>query len=263
MRRFVVALALLGACGSSEPTATTKPVVEPATVEPPRTGPAFDASRIVIVGASVSAGFGGLSFGDAFKTAVKPTSTVESVASSFLFRNPVGDSTKQLDRAVELHATAVIAIDYLFWDIYGSTDTSWRDAALASALANLERARTAGALIVVGDIPHVVTAAEWMLAKSQIPDEQTLAKYNAQIAEWATRDHVLFVPFASWAAPLATNETIELSPGEKVEAKMLVSSDGLHTNPLGTWYLLDKLDHFIEEKLPGTPRDTLVFIRPR
>ncbi|HEY4177347.1 MAG TPA: SGNH/GDSL hydrolase family protein [Kofleriaceae bacterium] len=265
MRRTAIALVLLGACGSSESTKpTTKPpATEVVVAEPPRTGPAFDATRIEIVGASVSAGFGGLSFGDAFKEAVKPASTVDSVASSLLFRDPVGSSTKQIDRAIEHHATAVIAIDYLFWDLYGSTDPAWRDQALVSGLANLERARAAGALIVVGDVPHVVTAAEWMLPRSQVPDAAVLATYNAQIAEWAARDHVLFVPFASWAAPLAANETIEIAPGERVEAKTLMASDGLHSNPLGTWYLLDKLDHFIEEKLPGTPRDALVFVRPR
>ncbi|CAN5708833.1 hypothetical protein BH11MYX2_BH11MYX2_00220 [soil metagenome] len=215
------------------------------------------------MGASVSAGFGGTPFGDAFTAAAKSPAAVESVANTFLFRDPIGESTKQVDRALELRATTVIAIDYLFWDIYGSTDRGWRDEALARGLANLERVRASGAWVVVGDVPWIVTAAEFMIPRSQVPDEETLARYNEQIAAWAKQDRVLFVPFAAWAAPLATNGVVEIAPGERVEAKALVASDGLHTNALGTWFLLDKLDHFIESKLPGTPVDALIFARPK
>jgi hypothetical protein len=253
-------LLLLGsACRSSEPSSAKAPLTAPDPKS--TTGPALDTTRIVIVGASVSAGFGGAPFGDVFKVATK--GQVESVANVFLFRDPIGESAKQLERAIELRATTVIAIDFLFWDLYGATDPAWRDAALDRALAGLERVHATGAWIVLGDVPHVVTAAEWMLPRAQIPDEKTLAAYNAKIAAWANRERVLFVPFAAWAAPLANNELVEIARGEKVEARSLLAADGLHANALGVWFLLDKLDHFIEQKLPGTHPDALVFVRPK
>ena len=157
----------------------------------------------------------------------------------------------------------VFAIDFLFWDVYGSTDAGWRTDAVTAALAELERARSTGAWIVVGDIPHIVTAAEWMLPRSQIPDAASLARFNAEIAAWAEgRERVLHVPFASWTAPLASNGEVELASGEKVPSRSLLAIDGLHGNALGVWYLLDKLDRYIETTLPGTPRDALVFARP-
>lgn len=237
------------ACGGTEPKAVA-PV-----------GPALDTSRIAIIGASVSAGFGGAPFGDAFAAAAKQ-SQVESAANVFLFRDPIGESRLQVEKALAFKATTVIAIDFLFWDLYGSTDPAWRERALASGLAELERLRASGAWIVLGDVPHVVTAAEWMLPRSQVPDATSLAAYNAQIAAWAKRDRVVLVPFAAWAAPLATNETVEIAPGETVEARALVAPDGLHANGLGVWFLLDKLDRFLETKLPGTPKDALIFVRP-
>jgi len=71
------------------------------------------------------------------------------------------------------------------------------------------------------------------------------------------------IAFASWAEPLAAGGEIEISPGERVPAQTLVSPDGLHVNSLGAWALLDRLDQWIEQRLPGTPKDALVFIRPR
>jgi hypothetical protein len=254
--RLLLCLLCLG-CG----TPASAPAPEPA---PPRApaGPALPVERIAIVGASVSGGFGGTPFGEAFAAAA-PRSRVESFANVMLFRDPIGDSRAQIDRAIELAPTALFAIDFLFWDVYGSPDPGWRERALASALAQLERVRAAGAWIVLGDVPHITTAAEWILAEEHVPDRRALAAINDRIAAWAAgRARVLRVPFASWTTPLIGNEEIELAPGEVVSARSLTTIDGLHANPLGTWYLLHKLDRFIEEQLPGTPRDALVFARP-
>lgn len=214
-----------------------------------------------MVGASVSAGFGGAPFGD-LVTAAATRSSVESYASLFLFRDPVGDTRSQIDKAIAFRATVVIALDLLFWDVYRSTDPDWRDRAIAAALGELERARVAGAWIVVGDVPHITTASEMFIAKESVPDAATLARYNEQITAWTKRERVLLVPFASWAEPLAAGGEVELSTGERIPASMLVGPDGLHANPLGAWALLDRLDHFIERALPGTPKDALVFVRP-
>jgi hypothetical protein len=240
-------------------------------VAPPGPGPgpgaavatgALPLDRIAIVGASVSVGFGGTPFGEAFAAAA-PRSKVESYANLYLFRDPVGDSRAQVERALAFAPSALFAIDFLFWDVYGSPDPGWRDQALTAALAQLERARAAGSWLVVGDVPHVTTAAEWLLSKDHVPDRDTLVEINARISVWAAeRDRVLQVPFASWAAPLTGNQEVELAPGERVPARTLMAADGLHANPLGVWYLLRKLDRFIEEQLPGTPADALVFARP-
>ena len=240
-----------------------RPLDAPA-IEVPAPSPvaALPIERIAIVGASVSAGFGGTPFGDAFTAAAKG-SAIESEADVMLFRDPIGNSRAQIDAAIAFRATVVIALDFLFWDIYSRNDPSWRDHALAAGLGELERARTAGAWILVGDVPHVTTAAEFLISKTTVPDAATLAAYNARITAWAAgKDRVLLVPFASWAEPLATDGEIEIAPGERVAARTLLALDGLHANELGVWLLLQRLDQLIEAKLPGTPKDALVFRRP-
>jgi hypothetical protein len=226
-------------------------------------GPALPLDRIEIVGASVSAGMAGTPFGAAFARAASHSS-VESQASIMLFRDPIGGTRAQLQQAIAFHATTIVAFDLLFWDCYGSTDPAWRERALTAALGELDAARATGAWIVVGDVPRITTAADWMLPHEQVPDPDALVALNAKIAAWANgRERVLLVPLVAWTEPLRSGGTVELAPGERIAARELLAQDGLHPNPLGTWYLLDRLDHFIEDKLPGTPKDALVFERPK
>lgn len=219
-------------------------------------GPALPLERIEIVGASVSAGFGGMPFGDAFEAAAT-RSAVESSANVMLFRDPIGETRAELAKAIEFRATTVVAIDLLFWHVYAGNRS------LDAALAELDKVHATGAWILVGDIPLITTAAELMLPKSAVPDAATLDAANQRIRSWAARDRVLLVPLAEWTEPLRAGGEVEIAPGEKVPAASLMALDGLHANALGTWYLLSRLDRFIEDKLPGTPKDALVFVRPK
>jgi hypothetical protein len=227
----------------------------PAAKPPVESGPALPLSRIGIVGASVSAGLGGTPFGDAFRQAAKGAS-VESWANVMLFRDPVGETRQQLGKALAFHATTVVGVDLLFWHVYnvGSID---------AGLAEVDKLYASGAWIVIGDVPLITTASELLLPKDAIPSQATLDAANAKITAWAARDRVLLVPLAEWTEPLRAEADVEISPGEKVPAASLMAIDGLHANPLGTWYLLNRLDHWIEDKLPGTPKDALVFARPK
>lgn len=250
---------LIAACGSATaPPPAPQPI---SIVRPPELPTALPLDRIAIVGASVSDGLGGTPFGEAF-VAAAPRSAIESAANVMLFRDPIGDTRRQVERAIAFRATAIVGLDLMFWQLYGSTDPAWRQQARESALAELERARKAGAWIVLGDVPHVVTASEMLIPRHAVPSAADVTAFNAAITAWGARERVLIVPFASWAEPLANDQETELAPGERVPAKTLVTPDGLHPNALGVWALLDRLDRYIETKLPGTPKDALVFKRP-
>ena len=214
-------------------------------------------ARIAIVGASVSAGFGGTPFGDAF-TAAAPHSAVQSTANVMLFKDPANDTKRQMTEAASFKPSIVVALDLLFWDVYGYDDP----AGLAAALDQLDALRAAGVWIVVGDVPLITTANEMMLPRSAIPSAAALARANKTIAAFAKKDHVVWVPLAAWTEPLRSGAKVKLPTGETVEAAELMAIDGLHANPLGTWYVLDKLDHFLEARIAGSTPDALVFKRP-
>lgn len=226
----------------------------PSPGPPPDRGDGLPLARVAIVGASVSAGFGGTPFGDAFSRATKQAE-VESWANVMLFRDPVGETRAQLGKAVAFKATTVVAIDLLFWHVYnvGNVETG---------LAELDKLHATGAWIVIGDVPLITTASELLLPKDAIPSQAALDAANQRIRTWAQRERVLLVPLAEWTEPLRAGAEVEIEPGEKVPAATLMALDGLHANPLGTWYLLNRLDHFIEQQLPGTPKDAMQFLRP-
>lgn len=260
MRQIWLSL-LLGSTSLGCPVSGTNRDVHRVPILTPGQQASLPLDRIAVVGASVSAGFGGVSFGE-LVTAAAPRSKVESYATLFLFRDPVGVTATQIDQAIAFRATTILGLDLLFWDVYRETDPAWRDRAVASALEQLERARAAGAWIVIGDIPRITTANEAFIAKESVPDVASLARYNEEIKAWSKRERVLLVPFASWAEPLAAGGDVTLRSGEKLPASSLVGPDGLHANAAGAWALLDRLDQFIERALPGTPADALVFQRP-
>jgi hypothetical protein len=197
---------------------------------------------------------GGTPFVDAFHAAAKQA-TVGSWANVLLFRDPVGETQLQLGKAIEFKATTVVAVDLLFWHVYNVRN-------LDPALAELDKLHATGAWIVLGDVPLITTASELLLPKEAIPSQAAIDAANERIRAWAKRDRVLLIPLAEWTEPLRAGADVEIAPGEKRTAASLMALDGLHANPLGTWYLLSRLDRFIEEKLPGTPKDALVFTRP-
>jgi hypothetical protein len=179
-----------------------------------------------------------------------------------LFKDPMGDTARQIQEASAFKPSIVIALDLMFWDVYGGSAPGWHRKALAGSIDRLEDLRAGGVWIVVGDVPLITTASELMLPKDAIPSKADLDAANKEIATWAKKDHVVLVPLAEWTSPLRTGANVKLPTGEMVEAAELMALDGLHANPLGTWYVLDKLDHFLEATIPGTSKDALVFKRP-
>jgi hypothetical protein len=268
MRALVVVVMV--ACGSAVPapsvsvsvSASASASVSASASAAPSPPPALPLERIAILGASVSSGFGGTPFAELF-TAAAPRAQVTNAANLALFRDPIGDTVRQVGLALDAHATTVIALDLLFWDVYGPADPTWRADALRQAFAQLDRIAATGAWILVGDLPQITTASELFLPRASLPSSDALAAANTQLAAWAaTRPHVRVIPLAVWSAPLHSDGTVELAPGERVPASSLMALDGLHVNTLGDWYLLTRLVDYIAHELPGTPADALVFARP-
>ncbi len=262
MKRCALALLLAWAGCHSRSAVAPTPATRDAAVA--KSGP-----RIFIVGASVSAGMGGLPFLDAFAAAA-PQSDVASAASIFLFRDPMRATREQAAAALAFKPSLVIALDLLFWHAYGSATQAQRRDAIAHALHQLDSLHAAGATVVVGNLPHIVTASPYLLDPASVPPVEELAELNRQIEAWAgparTSERMdakplkLVAPFASWAAPLAQHGNVTMPDGSQVAADALMAADGLHANPRGTYYVLTQLDQWLEHH--GTAAALLQFVPP-
>lgn len=201
--------------------------------------------RPVVVGASVSDGYGlkgelgiELDFADLLQAALgtrveKPA----SFADVSLYSDPLTKGTKQIDKALELEPSLLVAVDYLFWFGYGM---SWggedrRLKHLELGLAQLDRFE--GPLII-GDFPDASAALEGvgpfgapLLTPSMIPEPETLVQLNTRVQEWAQeRGQVSIVSLGGFLDQLRSGNEIELR-GANIPAgsfERLMQKDLLH-----------------------------------
>ena len=169
--------------------------------------------RIHIIGASVSGGFtDGPMFGakapgesvslhrllkrwcdgDAKVTTHPP------IEMWMLFRDPAKTGQKEVLMAKRRKPDAVVAIDFLFWFVYGYVSgdpEAQRAAGLERGLALLDQLEVP---LMVGDLPDMRGAANRMLKARQIPSVVVLERLNRRLRSWADeRGDVTLVPLAA------------------------------------------------------------------
>lgn len=232
----------------------SSPVSKPAPVK-------LDLAKTVVIGASVSDGFGAqatfevpnpdlgkpetpadapetirrslpVRLAEALQAAVGGEGKPLSSASMMFFARPTETAEAQLKKAIEAKPEVVFAIDYLFWHSYGAMAAEVRPVRLAEGLARLEKFTCP---VVIGDLPDM-RHATMMLSPSQVPSVEQLVTLNQQVLDWAKeRPNVVIVPLKSLVAAIRSNSGIKLGGTEyNVEqARDLMTTDGLHATGLG------------------------------
>ena len=209
------------------------------------TAPVALLQRIVVLGASVSDGFGlesqvGARTGmtDVVHSAiVAPHGPVKATTSLLFFTSPDQIGASLVAKVREADPTLVFAIDYLFWFGYGAAATDEaRLEHLDRGLASLEGLACP---LLLGDIPDMSAASRPdpagqmppLLVPEQVPSEKSLALLNGRIRAWAAgRKNVLVVPVADFIARLHAGTEIEIhgnhwSAGAR---EKLIGPDRLH-----------------------------------
>jgi hypothetical protein len=226
-------------------------------------------SRVVVIGASASAGFvlaepfGGTNttrcklnyYLDAAITA--PHAPVKNLASALVFFNAEAFAPVQILAATNARPTLVIGVDFLFWFCYGiAHNDAERAQRFETGLKLLEHLRCP---LVVGDIPDASAATNTgIISAEQVPSEAARRAANIRLRAWAaTRPQVTVVPLAEFMRATMANEAIKVHnatiPAGKTRA--LLQADQLHPNPRGAAVLtLGILDALVarQPKFPAT-----------
>lgn len=215
-------------------------------------------SRTAVVGASLSAGFGGLPLSSAIDKAIEGQHQMIALADILFFKAPQRNGRAHIAKAIAEGASVIFAVDLLFWYVYTSGDLEHRLSRLELALRELEQVDLP---LILGDIPDMRTGQPWMLPPEVIPPPEHLRALNERVRRWAqSRLNVHLVPLAEWSAALATDGTIEVVAGEEpVPAKSLIHIDGLHPNAKGVRYMLLRIDASLEIGFPEMPTAALRF----
>jgi hypothetical protein len=197
--------------------------------------------RIVVAGASVSAGFGlarytgqPTTFAQVFDAAITAKHGTPHGNSQFLFSiDPEGYGRLMMDEVEDLAPTLVVAIDFPFWFGYGTMPEEDRAARLERGLALLAELDCP---VVVGNFPDMSRAAQGlMLQESQVPERDTLVELNAIVKAWTeAAPGRLLVDLAEHIERIHAEVDIPVGSGWKgTRAKELMQPDDLHPTLLG------------------------------
>lgn len=203
-------------------------------------------ARPVIIGASVSDGYdhlerlGGpksdaLALDLYLKKSIKsPATKFSNYSNRFCFVYPIGISHKQVADALESRPTVIIAVDQLFWQLYGNFPSP--EQRLITFKAALTKLDPITCPLVIGNIPDASHSINKMLAPSQIPNIQIINKANQLLTAWvAKRKQTAIIDLARFMELCVSNKEIKLKhitypPGT---TKQFLQTDMLHLTPVG------------------------------
>ena len=218
-------------------------------------------SRVVVIGASASAGFvlaepfGGTNTArckldrhlDAAITT--PHAPVKNFATALFFLSPDAMAAQETEAATNSGATLVVATDFLFWFCYGQGDTDAERAAhFEAGLQALEKIRCP---LLVGDIPDASSATNTgIISIEQVPSETARHAANARLKKWAAaHPQATIVPLAEFMRAVKADEAVKIHGTILLAGKThaLLQADGLHPNSSGAAVLsLGVLDAFVK-----------------
>jgi len=222
--------------------------------------------RVVVIGASVSRGFtASQPFGgekasrlrldrylDAALTAEH--GPIVNDANHLLFQSAETEAKRQLARLQKRDPTVVVALDFLFWFLYGEPSNTGDRLRLFDR--GLELLAEIECPLVIGDIPDASAAIGHMLSAPMVPDAATRSEANRRLGDWArVRPWVSIVPLSRFMGSAQRNEEIRL--GDQTwpagRSRELLQPDRLHPGPEGcTALALAVLSSLQSHGLPKT-----------
>ncbi len=243
---IIAVIAVLASCKGGE----SKPSAKPTGAN------GIDLSRVMVIGASMSAGFGGVRLDALLGEVIKADHDMASATSIFFSTDAIAYGKRQIDKATAFKPTLTIALDFVFWYAYANTNRDQRTKRVGQALRLLE---TLPGTVVVGDLADMRNADPSMMPPSAVPPPAQLAAFNRQIHAWARgKKRVHVIPFSEWARPLLSGGSVVVTPGSPaIAANKLLAPDRLHPNGDGMRYIVRRLVENLHNAFPDTPKNAL------
>ncbi|MFT5285327.1 MAG: hypothetical protein ACI8TQ_001490 [Planctomycetota bacterium] len=211
--------------------------------EPAPTPPKFELfDRVVVIGASLSAGFGlerenkaEISLADIFDATINAKhGRVSNQAQPTFAFDPEGYGQLIVDATKALKPTLVIAIDFPFWFAYGNTPNERR---LSRLKAGLKLMDGFDCPILIGDFPNLAHAVGGgVLSKSQVPGEAQLLELNRAVDDWIAKGpNRHLIKLSELATAVQESKDLPYGTGwKRARLNELTQADKLHPTLLGT-----------------------------
>jgi len=217
--------------------------------------------RVVLIGASLTQGFGAtmpienastpdapptfvpIALGDALVASLRGDFTpAVAQGDMFFFLRPDRAGQQLARMALSREPTLLVALDFLFWFGYGALEADeTRAARLERGFALLAPFECP---IVVSDFPDLNEAVGRMISRAQMPTDDELDTLNRMLREWAdARGDVAILPLADLLATLRSGAPILIADatweGDAVTG--LLQEDRMHATPAGMLVVIRQL----------------------
>jgi len=198
--------------------------------------------RVVVVGASLSAGFGAEhTFVEALQASLRlhPDRPILGLGDVLFFTSPKAAGSKQVEAALDANPSLVVAIDFLFWFGYGTQGA--RGAPITEEAQRLELLEVGLGLLedfecplVIGDFPDMSAAVGTMLVQAQVPTPSTLPLLSRRVREWAAaRPATVVLPLSELVAKLGKGGEVQIGRHTFHADTPLLQADHLHPTLAG------------------------------
>ena len=210
-------------------------------------------NRVVVTGASVTAGFGVTTppvKGDLGAYTVNVKHIIEGMITSrhedvayfgdlLFFKNAKANAAGFVEKIKEYEPTLVVGIDFLFWFGHGSAPKdvdvqAYRIEKMQFALELLEQLSVP---VIVGNLPDVSSTVGKMLSVNNIPTKETLHILNERIRDWGELNENVTVidAYALWHKAMQGKEIVLFNhTWPEGSQEKLLQKDMLHTTLEGT-----------------------------
>lgn len=224
------------------------------------------AARVVVIGASVSDGFGvrlrttqadgrprvmGVNVSTILRAAARdPSTQVTSHATFLYFRDPARSARDSVRRTLAERPSMVLAVDWMFWNAYGTSGVGGqpirgcedRMKLLEDGLRALAPLAESGVPLVLGDLPDMQDAVGGgMLTAPMVPDPECLQRLNTRIRVWcADHPNVMLVDLSDVVRRVLDGKPVRACNRDWCEADLgpLLQRDRLHPTLNGTLAVL-------------------------
>ena len=214
--------------------------------------------RVVVLGASLSEGYElPCNLAAAFEASLaRAHGPVRSHTGLYFFHDALHEGSRQLEQALEAEPTLVVAVDFLFWFGYGSTNArgeplASEDERLVLLEKGLDILDELECPLVVADFPDMSKTIGKMLAEAQVPAPETLVKLSQRVRAWAReRGRTLVLPLAEIVQQHCAGRAVRIGRHEFPAGTELLQEDELHPTLLGLTALAQLVaDELVQEKL--------------
>lgn len=192
--------------------------------------------RVVVLGASLAAGFGApCTFTQAFTASLRaPAQAPLGLGDELFFTSPLSIGARQIEAALDVEPSLVVGIDFLFWFGYGTFDAhggsiDGEAERLELLEKGLELLSELECPLVIGDFPDMSAAVGKMLSPAQMPAQSTLPLLSKRVREWsAARGRTLVLPLSEIVPTLNGSGEIRIGRHVFPAGTRLLQRDQLH-----------------------------------